>query len=191
MKYKAEIVKVFQITHRPARWQPVIRRSFSTEARVWPKPVHVGFLVDDLALATGFSLNTAVSPCQYHSTKYPYSYFIHIDNWQRYEIIIDLESGALPLAVFPRHQTNVRDPRVVSTDLGQSFLAPFTRLPHRLINTPTTSIQLVILLTSGWSAILSTQCHCGILRAPPGHTNVIFIGFYQRTCRNRHCVLSL
>jgi hypothetical protein len=60
-------------------------------------------------------------------------------------------------------RTNVRDPRVVSTDLGQSFLAPFVRLPQRLINTPTTSSQLVILLTSGRSSILSTQCQCGTL----------------------------
>lgn len=141
--------------------------------------------------ATGFSLSNAVFPCHCRSTKCPYSYFIHLGNWQRYEVIVDLESRALPFAVFPRHQTNVRDPRVVSTDLGQSFLAPFARLPHRLINTPTTSIQLVILLTSGWSAILSTQCHCGTLRAPPVHTNMTFIGFCQQTCKNRHCLLSL
>jgi len=141
-----------------------------------------GICGERFGTATGFSLNTAVFPSQYRSIKYPHLYFIHLGNWQRYEIIVDLESRALPLAVFSRHQTTVRDPRVASTNLGQSFLAPFARLPHRLINTPTTSIQLVILLTSGWSAILSTQCHCGTLRAPPGHTNMAVTGFYQQTC---------
>jgi hypothetical protein len=49
----------------------------------------------------------------------------------------------------------------------------------------------VILLTSGWSAILSTQYHCGTLWAPPVHTNMAFSGFYKQTCQNRRCLLSL
>jgi hypothetical protein len=42
-----------------------------------PGPIHVTF-VDKLALKWAFPPSTAVSPCQYHSTTAPYSFFIYM-----------------------------------------------------------------------------------------------------------------
>ena len=119
----------------------------------------MGFVVDDLALGQDFLRMLLFS----RVIIIPPIIRTHVSFILASDSVIKL-SLTLPLLVLPRHQTNFRDPRVVSIYLGQSFLAPFVRLPHRLINTPTTSSQLVIFLTSGWSPVLSTQCHCGTLR---------------------------
>jgi len=54
------------------------------------RPVHVGFVADNVALGVGFSEGTSLFICQYHSTRTTYSYFFHLKptlykpyNWQR------------------------------------------------------------------------------------------------------------
>jgi hypothetical protein len=42
-----------------------------------PKPVNVGFVVDEVALEEGFSPSTSVFTSQCHSTDVPYSFTYH------------------------------------------------------------------------------------------------------------------
>ena len=51
--------------------QAVSRRPLKAEARFDPGSIHVGFVVDKVALGQVFSPSTSVFPCRFHSTGAP------------------------------------------------------------------------------------------------------------------------